>query len=174
MATYTPITRKEFEEVVFALGFTQIVLPGTNENTYSKVVGKNLACRIYSGIVGDASRDCGKDAIRVALYWKDPSCLKDNKPLVYDGKLYHCTFCGNGFKTTELRVIPVGSQKRVHRVAGWRENLAKRLDNVITEKMETCHCGRPMVIRVNAKQGSSFWGCVGYNLKLCKGTKPIR
>jgi hypothetical protein len=144
-ATYKNISLTEFDSYLKNLGFAPITVPNCKEAVYGKIIGPRLCLRIFSGIVGESSRGCGEDAIRTAIVYKDE-----------DGA-----------------IVPVGKQKRVHRVEGWKKNLANRIDEATTRTHETCHCGRPMVVRKNAKTESEFWGCIGFSSKKCSGTKPI-
>lgn len=143
MATFTNITQAEMEEFLLPQGFVQMTLPGTVELVYGKIIRKEtvFSVRIYTGINPDGqSREVGKDAIRVEIWWKDG-----------DGHIYR-----------------VGGSKRVHRVEGWRKNLKSRLDTWDEALGPKCgQCGSPMV-RHKTKHGR-FWGCCTYKFTQCKG-----
>ena len=141
-ATFVPVSGAEMEAFLAPQGFKPISLDGTVETVYAKRVdidGLALSVRVYTGINPDgASREKGTDAIRVNLFWRRP-----------DG---------------ELR--KVGSSARVHRVAGWRANLQKRLDGMNVG--QRCECGAPMVERKGPR--GRFFGCAGY--PECRKTAP--
>jgi hypothetical protein len=130
---YTPISYDEMASVMGEYGYSLIVLPGTRELVYSKVVGKLLCCRVYTSIVKDESREVGEDAIRV--------CLVTRKN---DGA-----------------IVGVGSSSRVYRLATWRLNLIKRLEGWSKLLGPECpYCGSLTAER-KGKYGL-FWGCVRY------------
>lgn len=121
MATYHPITQDEMAEFLADQGFLQILLPGVRELVYARRAdadGLSLSLRVFTGIDPDgASREVGKDAIRVVLFWRRE-----------DGTIAKCA-----------------TSKRVHRVKGWRKNLQDRIDSTKVEKR--CECGAPMIRR---------------------------
>lgn len=144
MATYTPISAAEMDEFLGSQGWQRLTLPGTVELVYAKRVdvdGLELCARVYSGINPNGqSRDVGADAIRCQVMWRRP-----------DG---------------ELR--KVASAARVHRVAGWRANLQKRLDGLVIEG-RCPDCGSPMVTRKGPR--GKFQGCAAY--PECKHTAQV-
>jgi hypothetical protein len=158
MAVPVEISRRQFEEFILPLGFSvldpnvSVDLRGTRELVYGRIVGKGLSLRVYSSIVPDTgdpdggrSRGLGEDAIRVALVAR----------------------VGAGVNS---RVKGVGSDRRVHRVAGWRENLQNRLDNWVELRGPACPvCGGP-TMRAKGRTGP-FWGCANY--PACRGSCPV-
>jgi hypothetical protein len=144
MAKYHEISEKEFREFAETHGFQQITLPNTNEIVFGRIIQPRISMRIYSSVTGDNSRDVGEDAIRVVLAARQP-----------DGgiKVFH-------------------SATRVHRVAGWKKNLIKRMEE--TEKTPVAWCGccnRIMVMRKKAAPDAvPFFGCSGF--PECRSTQP--
>jgi len=149
MATFTNISEQEMAAYLEGQGFQRLALAGVLELVWGKIFRRGsvaVSMRVYSGInPGGASRDCGKDAIRVALFWKDE----------------------NG----EIR--KVGGAKRVHRVAGWRKNLQQRVDGWEKILGPACpRCKAPMVLREPKKGGkkfSPFYGCASWPRTKCPG-----
>jgi hypothetical protein len=138
MATAVQISQMDFENFVSPLGFNQIIVDRTREFVYAKQVehnGKTLQLRIFSSIDGGISRSKGSDAIRVCLFF----LAKNNQYKI------------------------VGSDRRVHRVGGWKNNLSDRLNNWREQMGPNCPlCGSPTVLR-EPKKGQhwkSFHGCV--------------
>jgi hypothetical protein len=135
-ATYEAIGYDEMRQFLSERGFRRIDLEGTKEDVYGRRVdrdGMDLSLRVYTSVKDGIARDCGKDAIRVCIFWRDP----DN----------------------EIRLI--GIKKRVNRISTWRKNLANRLDNWEELIGPRCvMCGSPMVLR-SSKHGK-FWGCSTY------------
>jgi hypothetical protein len=146
MANYYAITKEEIEDYLLPQGFQEISLPKTNERVYAKRVDHDkmpLSLRVYTGIVGEASRGVGEDAIRVTVFWRDS-----------DGQIRKAS-----------------GSKRVHRVENWKANLQSRIDHYEDTLGPVCSCGAPMVKR-SAKVGKSgFYGCSRY--PLCKNTKEM-
>ena len=78
MATYTNISLDEMTSFLtdpnFPGGpFTRVYPEGYTEAAFARRVPNDklqLSLRVNSGIVGEDSRDVGKDAIRVSLYWR--------------------------------------------------------------------------------------------------------
>lgn len=150
-ARYVNVTIDEMREFLEldsdVAGWVEITnkLAGTKETVFAKRVDKDgmqLSLRIYTGINPNGkSRDVGKDAIRVELFFRDD-----------EGNVSRA---GHGCK-------------RVHRVVNWRKNLQSRLDAWQNMLGPCCDdCKRPMVQR-KGSQGK-FWGCTAY--PRCKGTK---
>ena len=147
MAHYVNITETEMDQFLAAQGFYRISLEGTVELVYGKRVKQDdlqLTLRVYTGIDPSGhSRDIGTDAIRVHLFMR----AKDD------------------------RIIKLNGSKRVHRVAGWKNNLQNRIDNWLEylPKHKCEKCGLPMVPR-KSKRGP-FLGCAGY--PNCHNTRAI-
>ena len=137
MSTYQNITKEDMEGFLCPLGFVPMTLQGVRELVYGRIFRDNGLCvsmRVYTGIEpsGD-SRERGKDAIRLELYWRDD-------------------------KGTVRRL---GGSKRVHRVKGWRDNLKSRIDGWRKAIGEPCpSCRSPMVER-DGRNGA-FYGCCRY------------
>lgn len=135
MAEYENITQTEMEEFLFPLGFRKMILSGVRELVYGKRVdtdGLILTLRVYTGIEpSGSSRSAGSDAIRCNIFWRK----------------------------SDEEVRKVATSKRVHRVKGWRDNLAQRLATLTIEK-RCMACGAPMVIR-KSKNGE-FYGCASF------------
>ena len=150
MSKYINISVEEMEQFLVPLGFQKISISGTKEIVFAKRVDTDnlqLSLRIYSGIDQNSgqSRTVGADAIRVDLFG-----MIENKPTY------------------------LGGSKRVHRVAGWRENLQNRLNNWLDflPKEKCPECGYPMVLRTAKSTGNKFLGCVRY--PLCRHTKAYQ
>jgi len=156
---YTQISCEEFEEFL-GVGdngkpapnaewnknwkFHHIELQGVYENVYGMVVAPNVTLRIYSTIERGVSRDNGTDAIRCVLFWRSPE--------------------------GEIKLI--GMEKKVLRIASWRENLRKRIEGWSELMGPDCPtCNSPMARRKNRSTKSEFFGCVQY--PVCKGTRKI-
>ena len=109
----------------------------------------NHFVRVYTGInrygqQQNQSRGVGKDAIRVQVVYRDPA----------------------GFETL------VTQPKRVHRVRGWADNLANRLDEINRTRPQVAFDsrGKPMTLR-KGKTGW-FWGSSDY--PRYKETRPFQ
>lgn len=140
------ISRAEMEEFLFGQKFIQMNLPNTVELVYGKIVhvGQHrLSLRIYTAInpTGE-SRQIGKDAIRVGLYW------------LYEGL-----------------PTPVGKSQKCLRVDNWRKNLKLAIDaHSSSDNFKICDkCGSPMVIRQNARTKEKFWSCATWLKTKCPG-----
>lgn len=142
MATAVEISLRDMDEFLSRQGFSVIPnLPRTREVVYGKVVGANLCLRVYTSIEGGSSRGVGEDAIRTVLVAR-----------------------------VEGEVKLVGSDRRVHRVEGWRKNLQSRLDGWAEQLGPACpKCGLPTVKR-RSKRGP-FWGCSNY--PVCRSVTPV-
>jgi hypothetical protein len=142
VANYVNVTQQEIEDFLLPQGFQLVLLDSAHEYVYGKRVdahGLPLTLRVFTGITPDGSRGVGEDAIRCVIFWKNMS----------DGS-----------------VKKVASSKRVHRVAGWRNNLQQRIDS-LTIEYQCDKCGAPMVKR-KSKRGE-FYGCGNY--PDCRNTK---
>ncbi len=71
--TYVNVTESDFRsKLVGAMGFEQVQLPNTTELVFERPVAKNgestgYKVRVYSSVAYGATRNVGKDAIRVLL-----------------------------------------------------------------------------------------------------------
>lgn len=155
MAEYHNITQEEIEGFLIPQGFSALSLPGTVELVYGKRVDQDdlpLTLRVYTGInpSGD-SRDVGKDAIRVNLFY------------------------GFHDRDGNRKIIKMGGSKRVHRVKGWAKNLQSRLNGWLDflPKHKCDKCGKPMIPRSARKDKKrKFLGCAGY--PDCDNTRPVK
>jgi len=155
---YCNVTQQEMESFLLPKGYASMVLPNTIELVYGKVydatcwywdqedkpITLKMSLRIYTGINPDGnSRDIGKDAIRVGLYWRDNN-----------SNVYH-----------------IASSRRVHRVNGWRDNLEDRIVNWqkgITGR--ACpRCYAPLIERINRFNGDVFLACPTWTKTKCPG-----
>jgi NAD-dependent SIR2 family protein deacetylase len=144
MAEYTDISREEMVDFLAPQGFVELSLPNTKEMVMGKLVAKDVCMRVYTSIVDDTNRDNGKDAIRVGIF----------------------------FKRSDGRIVKVAGSKRVHRVKGWRSNLANRLARWQDQMYPSCHkCSMPTLVRKNRKDGTEFLGCSQY--PNCRATRPM-
>ncbi len=96
---------------------------------------RNLQVVVYTTIVGDAVRDVGKDAIRVALLYK----------------------CKPSAEHPQGRVIGIGSETRVNRVGRICDivsRMCERWDNIekSIDTLDCCHsCGAPRIMSKRTK-----------------------
>jgi hypothetical protein len=154
MATYYPITLDEMKEFLLPLGFKIVNgegkrlsdLSNTVEIVFAKRIdtnGQMLSLRVFTGInPSGQSRGVGEDAVRVSLAQR-----------IDDGG-----------------VFTVGGSVRVHRVQGWRKNLAKRINRWHELVGPKCpKCGKLMCEREG--RTGKFWGCTQYRTG-CKATLP--
>lgn len=148
---YYAIPQEEFEEFLCHQGFVRVIPDAiTKELVYSKIVGKckhgPICLRIYSAINPDGeSRDIGKDAIRLCLFYK-----KNNE------------------------ILKCGNYRKCLRVLTWEKNLQAAI-NAWQELYEVCYCGSPMILRENSKTKDKFWSCCDWKRdgSGCKFTKPF-
>lgn len=137
--TFTNISLEEMDAHLRPLGFSRIFPPMTKEAVFGKRCDRNgvqLTLRVFTGIVGNQSRECGKDAIRV------------------------CLFARSKIEGKEVLTM-IGGTKRVHRVKNWRVNMQKRIDALLTTTPQMCNrCGLPMVERTGPY--GTFHGCSGF------------
>jgi hypothetical protein len=72
-STYVNVTEADFrDKLEFAMGFSQVRLPGTTELVFERSVVRHgtstgYKVRVYSSVAFGATRDVGEDAIRVQL-----------------------------------------------------------------------------------------------------------
>ncbi|REK56918.1 MAG: hypothetical protein DWQ49_09425 [Bacteroidetes bacterium] len=156
-AQYKAITRGEMTNFLEGMGFEELdransidpKLRGVKERVFSKTVGKNVRLRVFTGIEGEGSRKCGKDAIR-------------------------CRFFGaTRNKNGKVTIAPLGGAKRVHRVMGWKDNLTNRLDEMSQKipQMVPCPICGSIMVRREGKHFDAFLGCSQF--PNCKGTREI-
>lgn len=158
MARYTDVTQADVEELLGPQGFELVPLQdGTRELVYGSRIdadGLQLCMRVYTGIEPDGhSRAVGSDAMRVAIHWRSD-----------DG----------------TQVVQLAGSKRVHRVAGWRENLQERIDGLqVGPRCTKVHdggrvCGTPMIRRTGTskrtKRAYDFYSCAD---RACGGTANV-
>src|ERR1700748_2570869 len=87
MTKFCSITRPQMHEFMTENGFLPLALEGVYELVYGRRIPHEkwpLTLRVYTGIVGEDSRKCGRDAIRVDLFLGVQEGEKDGKP-VYKG-----------------------------------------------------------------------------------------
>ena len=143
-AEYTQISGDDMDAFLTDLGFTELPRRPRTERIYDHVYGRgpngDLVIRVYTSIVegggSAAARNVGADSIKVV-------------PLYLD------SIHGD---------IPLGKQKRVHRVTGWRDNLRSRISSAQESApgpvMDSS--GKPMRLRRNKASGDLFWGSIDY------------
>ena len=123
--------------------FVRVDVPGTAEIVYERVVNDGLAVRVYSSIT---------DRLEGAR-----ACGEDAIRVVV--------------WAIKNRII-IATETRVHRVAGWRANLADRIAKAISrierDGVPTCSCGSGYWVKRTGKYGE-FFGCSNY--PLCKNTR---
>lgn len=133
---FTNVTATEMDSLLSPLGFKEVFFPGTKETVYQRDIkhnGLSLMLRVYTGIVGNDSRQAGQDAIRVMLLYR-----------------------------SENRDVVIGQATRVHRTKNWAGALLNRLEefHLLLPKCACPRCGAPMVKR-NSQRGV-FFGCSNY------------
>ena len=145
MSSYQRISIEEMNEFMEARSFKQIVVPGTHELVFVKAVTdkSDLEIRMYSS---------------VTLGGMSRGVGEDAIRLVI-------------YSTKHSR--GVGSDAKVYRVQGWRNNLETRLLSIneqVNHGLIKCRCGEWMVLR-EGKFGK-FFGCIKY--PDCKETRKGR
>jgi hypothetical protein len=147
---YTNITWEEMNIYLTSQGFTinkhSSLRDYNEEDSYDKIIthnNKQFAIRVYTSLIFGKSRDVGKDAIRVILFYVNKA--------------------GGYYK--------IGTDKRINRTQGWKVNLQKRIDRWNENIVWCADCGLPMIIRKRkfVATAKPFYGCIGY--PDCKGTK---
>lgn len=119
---------------IYPEGYTEAAFSRriTVQNEYGETVTLPYSLRVNTGIVGEESRECGADAVRVAIFWREN---KESKPRMVMGS------------------------KRVHRVENWRKNLMNRITSF--EMPKICpKCGKPLAVRKG--RNGKFLSCIGW------------
>jgi hypothetical protein len=156
-ATYVQPTLMDFEEVFGTIAHKrtgepafELTRPADSEAYYTCRLRENeagsLVVRVYTSVAArqGAARDCGEDAIRCALVWLDAEGWA--RPL---GKGTRVNRCGGQGATA--RSVVERALERAREVARCRGALP------------ACPvCGRPMAVRVAAKTGKAFYGCIAW------------
>ena len=124
-ATYVDIPASDLDAFLVDRGYSVVPtgpkaadaksggLAGTREAVYGRIrkdVGRPVSIRVYTSLVQGDQRDVGEDAMRVVLVTRN----------------------------TAGDIKRIYSFKRVHRVAGWRKNLAERLEAAERLELRTC------------------------------------
>jgi hypothetical protein len=160
-AKFYPITQEEMTEFLTSQGFQLLDLKGVYELVFGKIVyvdqGKlRLTLRVFTAInkpfTSDTaaplfhngqSREKGKDAIRVQLFWR---------------------------KFEGFEPILVGKGAKCLRVENWRDNMLKAIKTVSEQTIASCpKCQAPMAKR-KGKYGE-FWGCSTWKTTKCSGKR---
>ena len=156
-ATYVDIPASDLDAFLTGKGYSVIPtgqnavpaksggLASTREVVYGRLRrGEKavISIRVYTTLDGGHQRDQGDDAIRVVMVTR-----------LADG----------GIKT-------IHTFKRVHRVAGWRKNLAARLDEADKTHFALCPKCSGIMVERTGKRGP-FLGCVNY--PTCNGIRRI-
>jgi replicative superfamily II helicase len=134
--SYIEITQKEFEDVLTKNGYKwEMVKDSYAKETVYLINSNGIFVKIFSSIENGVSRPVGADAVRIVAW--DP-----------------------------VSGLPVmGSEGRVNRTDGWRENLVARIETVRSKMVgvEKCKiCGGIMVERTNSKTKDKFLGCLNW------------
>lgn len=153
-AEYTRIAGDDMDDYLVDLGFQELPRMPRRERIYQKLYGRGpdgaeLFTRVYTSIVDgvvSSAREVGRDAIRVVPIYIHPT----------------------------LGEFALAKNRRVHRVMGWRKNLADRIQTsegaapgpVLDSN------GKPMRLRKNRRTGQHFWGSIDYPKNM--ETKPYR
>lgn len=144
---FAHITRSEFESFLssFVANWNRSRPEGTKEWVYDlPLPSEKHSIRVFSSIVGDDSRGCGDDAIRVTMWDHEED-----------------TWVGGRKKT--LRIGPTDSNPD-----GWKGNLRPKIEDMYAtwrDHLKSCpKCGAPMKFRSKW----DFWGCSRY--PDCEGT----
>lgn len=154
-AEYTRIAGDDMDDYLVDLGFQELPRMPRRERIYQKLYGRGpdgaeLFTRVYTSIVDGTNRsdarDVGRDAIRVVPIYIHPT----------------------------LGEFALAKNRRVHRVMGWRKNLADRIQT--SEESAPGPVldsnGKPMRLRKNRRTGQHFWGSIDYPKNL--ETRPYR
>ena len=133
---FISISLAEISEFLERKGFQKVSVPNCDEIVFGKLLGKNVCIRVYTSVVGSSSRDCGKDALRVAVFGRNHD-----------------------------KVVLRSGSKRVNRIGTWKKNLQARIDELSEKKYNVVKCpccGSLMTCRKSKKGGNLFWGCSSY------------
>lgn len=134
---YCKIKEREMDRFLSRRGFQEIQLSLSKEKVYARFYrsesGRPFSLRVYTSIEDGEARDCGNDAIRVAIFTKDD----------------------------EGEIVPVGKRKRVNRIKTWKKNLSNRLNTWQDLLGPNCPKGHGPMIERKGKYGK-FWGCNQY------------
>ena len=153
-AEYTRISGDDMEDYLTDMGFEELPRVPRRERIYQKLYGRGpdgaeLFTRVYTSIVDGAvsgARDVGRDAIRVVPIYIHPT----------------------------FGEFALAKNRRVHRVLGWRKNLADRIqtseDSAPGPVLDSN--GKPMRLRKNRRTGQHFWGSIDYPKNM--ETRPYR
>jgi len=147
MNTYTPITLDEFTTTMMEKGFGKFDYPRAREVVFSRELDSRFSIIIFSSITpcNGVSRERGSDAIRVAMYDTENSCV------IKLGK----------------RVNRVGTPEDVI-----SRTLERARDVYRHWKSNRCpKCNSPMQPRTRRHDKKKFLGCI--NFPDCRGTKEM-
>ncbi len=139
---YTLIEEKEMRDFLEPQGFKEVIIEGTHEIVFGKIIAKNICLRVYSSVayINGESRGVGEDAVRVCVVYRKK-----------DGT-----------------IVGIGRETRVNRVETWRKNLQLRLDKYHLLLTPSCKkCGEPTKERQS--NHGTFYGCSSYPLCTGKG-----
>lgn len=149
---YVNITKDEFEEVLDkTVEYQEIDMAGVNERVYSiDLPSDPHDIRVFSTIVGENSRGCGRDSIKIVI-WNDTL----EEPV--------------GGRRKTLRIGPTDSNPH-----GWKANIVPKIADLLAnwrnELYGDCpECSGTMCYR-NGKYGE-FLGCSNY--PECKHTDDL-
>ena len=144
MSQYCEIPKDEMDGFMAAGRFQRVAVPSAAEIVYERPVSDGLSVRVFSSITDRL------DGAR--------ACGEDAIRVV--------------IWAVKNKII-VASENRVHRVAGWRLNLASRIANALRRaesgQVPMCSCGGYWVKR-RGKYGE-FFGCSSY--PTCTNTKKV-
>src|ERR1700748_3414702 len=91
MSTYVPISESAFRSFIESpvMKFAEITLDGVKERVWQRPIPYkegwtgSYAVRVYSTVVGSATREVGEDAIRVMLI-----DLENDRPLSFEKRVH--------------------------------------------------------------------------------------
>lgn len=144
---YEPVTLGEMQAVLSSQGEWEETLAGS-ERMYVQThpADPRVKIKLYSSIPSHMtiSRDCGKDAIRLALIFDDG---------------------GKG--------ICLGKPARTYRVPGWDRRLAEKIGELREKMPDVIDCDRPgcggIMVKRKGRNGP-FYGCSNYKPKNCRNS----
>jgi hypothetical protein len=122
-----------------------------------KMGGFRTVVRVFTSVDSrtGVSRDKGKDAIRVV-------------PLIVPGECMMTTHQVDDNYPKLKSAYPVRKEKRVHRVANWKNNMSSRLEDAENITVKKSPMGWPMTLR-KGKHGL-FWSSIGYPMEVYSET----